>query len=286
MNKINEFFELKKKAPLIIAEISGNHQKSEKLSKKIIDKVSLSGAQMVKFQTFDPEEMTINLKKNIFKIRNKKNIWFGKYYFDLYKKSQLPYDLTKKLFKYSIGKNLIPFSSVFDLKSLEFLENINCKLYKIASFENTDHVLIKQVAMTKKPIIISSGLATEKELDMTINLIKKHGSSKVILLKCTSTYPAKFGDLNLKTISNMKKKYGIKIGFSDHSIGSTASIVSIGQGSEVIEKHICLKKGLGIDSKFSMTTKDLKSFVRDCNDAYASLGKVFYGPTENEKKNL
>ena len=284
MNKINRFFKANNNNPLIIAEISGNHQKSLTISKKIIDKVAESGAQMVKFQTFEPEEMTVNLKKKIFQITNKKNIWYGKYYYELYKRSHLSYDLTKELFEYSYSKNLTPFSSEFDLKSLEFLEKINCKLYKIASFENTDHVLIKNVAMTKKPIIISSGLASERELDMTINLIKKYGSSKIILLKCTSNYPAKFKDLNLKTISDMKKKYAIKIGFSDHTIGSTAAIVSIGQGSEVIEKHICLKKGIGIDSKFSLTAKDLKVFVNDCKNAYSSIGKIFYGPTKNEKQ--
>ena len=283
-HNINKFFDTKNNQPLIIAELSGNHDNSIQVAKKIISKISKSGAQMVKFQTFSLEEMTFNLKKSIFKIKNKKNPWYGKYYYDLYKKSFLPFNKIEKLFQFSKENNLIPFSSVFDLKSLEFLEKINCSLYKIASFENTDHELIKQVAQTKKPIIISSGLATLKEKDMAIELIKKHGSSKIILLKCTSTYPANHKDLNLKTISDMKKRYKINIGFSDHTIGETAAISAISLGANAIEKHICLKKKIGIDSKFSLEVDYLSKFVNSCNNAMISKGKVYYGATKNEIK--
>ncbi len=281
---INNLFNKNYHNPIILPEVSGNHSKSLIISKKIINQVSKCGVKFIKFQTFDLEEMTFNLKKNIFKIKNKKNIWYGKYYYDLYKKSYVPQSFIKKLFEYSYQKKLIPFSSVFDLKSLEFLEKINCKLYKIASFENTDIELIKNVAKTKKPIIISSGLANKKELDMSIDILKKYGSNKIVLLKCTSNYPAKYSDLNLKTISDMKKRYGIKIGFSDHTIGSTASISAINQGAEVIEKHICLKKDIGIDSKFSLTIDKLNFFLNDCENSYLSKGNIFYGATQNEKK--
>ena len=228
--------------------------------------------------------MTFNLKKNTFKIRNKNNPWFGKYYYDLYKKSFLPFDKIEKLFKYSRKLNLIPFSSVFDLKSLEFLEKINCNLYKISSFENTDHELIKYVAQTKKPLIISSGLATIKELDMAINLIKKYGTSKIILLKCTSNYPARFSDLNLNTIKDMKKRYKINIGFSDHTIGNLASIAAVSIGASAIEKHVCLKKGIGLDAKFSLEVNNLRQFINDCYNAKIARGTIYYGATNNEKK--
>ena len=282
--KINDYFNSNISKPLIIAEISGNHNNSISISKKLITKISESGAQLVKFQTFLPSEMTFNLRKKIFKISNKKNPWYGKYYYDLYKKSHLPFNKIEELFNFSKKKKIIPFSSVFDLKSLEFLESINCELYKISSFENTDHELIKYVAQTKKPIIISSGLASQKEIDMAINLIKKNGSSKIILLKCTSNYPANLKDLNLNTIQDMKNRYKIKIGFSDHTIGSLAAISSICLGGTTVEKHVCLKKNIGIDSKFSLVVDDLKSFVEDCNNAYLSKGKIFYGSTINEKK--
>ena len=282
--RIDKFFDTKNTEPLIIAELSGNHNNSIKIAKKIISEVSKSGAQMIKFQTFSLDEMTFNLKKNIFKITNRNNPWFGKYYYDLYKKSFLPFDKIQELFNFSKKKRLLPFSSVFDLKSLEFLEKINCKVYKISSFENTDHELIKNVAQTKKPIIISSGLATKKEMDMAINLIKKFGNSKIILLKCTSNYPASHNDLNLKTILDMKKRYKINIGFSDHTIGDVAAISAIAQGATAIEKHVCLNRQIGIDSKFSLEVKNLKKFVNSCRDANLTSGKIFYGPTKKELK--
>ena len=274
MNKINRFFKANNNNPLIIAEISGNHQKSLTISKKIIDKVAESGAQMVKFQTFDPEEMTVNLKKKIFQITNKKNIWYGKYYYELYKRSHLSYDLTKELFEYSYSKNLTPFSSVFDLKSLEFLEKINCKLYKIASFEITDLKLINYIASKKKPIIISTGMASKKEVDVAIKEIKKF-HNKIIILHCVSSYPTKLQNTNLFKINDLKKYYNNQmIGISDHTDNIYSSIASIPMGVVAIEKHFKLNDNLQTaDSSFSITPEMLKNLSNINKEINLSLKK-------------
>lgn len=273
-----------KKPPFIIAEISGNHGGKLENAKKIVNLSIEAGVDAIKLQTFVPEEMVFNIKSNKFKITNKKNIWYGNYFFDLYKKSHTPFSWHKPLFEIAKKKGISAFSSVFDEKSLKFLQQIKNPIYKISSFENTDFVLLEKVAKTKKPIILSIGLASLKEVREGIRIIKKYGSGKFAILKCTSNYPANFSDLNLETIRDLKKRFNCKIGFSDHTLGNVGGISAAANGADIIEKHISLNKNIGTDSKFSLEIKDLKNFISDCKSAYKTKGKVFYGPTRNEIK--
>lgn len=275
-----------KNPPYIIAEISGNHGGKLENAKKIVKLSAEAGVDAIKLQTFVPEQMAFDIKSNKFKITNKKNIWFGNYFIDLYKKAHTPFSWHKPLFNIANKKKIAAFSSVFDDQALKYLQQIKNPIYKISSFENTDHILLEKVAKTMKPIILSIGLVSLKEVTEAINIIKKYGCGKFAILKCTSNYPASFNDLNLETITDLKKKFKCKVGFSDHTIGVVGGIAAASKGADVIEKHISLDKKIGTDSKFSLEVKDLKEFVSMCKSAYKTNGKVYYGPTKNELKSI
>ncbi len=282
---IKNFLETKK-PPYIIAELSGNHGGKIENARKIIKLSSEAGVDAIKLQTYIPDEMVFNIRTNKFKITNKKNIWFGNYFIDLYKKARTPLEWHKPLFNLANKKKIDAFSSVFDDYSLEYLQQIKNPIFKISSFENTDYILLEKVAKTKKPIILSIGLVSLKEVTGAINIIKKYGCGKFAILKCTSNYPASFDDLNLETINDLKKRFKCKVGFSDHTMGVVGGIAAAAKGADVIEKHISLDKKIGTDSKFSLEVKDLKEFVSMCKSAYKTNGKVFYGPTKNELKSI
>ncbi len=271
-----------KKPPYIIAELSGNHGGKIENAKKIIRLSSDAGVDAIKLQTFMPDEMVFNIRSNKFKITNKKNIWFGNYFIDLYNKSHTPFAWHKPLFKIANKKKIDAFSSVFDDQALKYLKHIKNPIYKISSFENTDYVLLEKVAKTMKPIILSVGLASLKEITEGIKIIKKYGSGKFAILKCTSNYPANVEDLNLETMDDLKQRFKCKVGLSDHTIGSVGSIAASSRGADIIEKHVSLNKNIGTDAKFSLEVKNLKEFVFMCKSAYRAKGKIFYGPTKNE----
>ncbi|MDC3308570.1 N-acetylneuraminate synthase family protein, partial [Candidatus Pelagibacter sp.] len=216
---------LKIKNPILVAEISANHNGSIIRAKKLIDTAKKYGADAVKLQTYEPSSMTINKKKNYLKIR--KGIWKGKTLWDLYKMAQTPFHWQKELFQYAKKKNILCFSTPFDFEGVDLLESINCPIYKIASFEITDIPLIRYVAQTKKPIIISTGMSSLKEIDVAYKTAISNGSSSVTILYCVSNYPSKTEDFNLKNIITLKERYKCRIGFSDHStnnsIGSAAA---------------------------------------------------------------
>ena len=270
--------------PFIVAELSGNHNQSISRAYKLISLAKRAGADAVKLQTFNPNLMTLNRKTKNFKILDKKNLWKNKTLFQLYTKAQTPYEWHKKLFKRIKEKGMIGFSTPFDEGSVDFLEKLNVPFYKIGSFELNHLPLIKKVALTKKPIIFSVGMGTIDEIKKVIKIIKKYGTNKIIIMKCTSKYPAKNDYLNLSTISDLRKRFNVEIGFSDHSLGITGAITAVALGASVIEKHLTIKKNdNAIDSKFSSDFKEFKELVTQCNLAWLSRGEVFYGPTKDEK---
>ena len=269
--------------PFIIAELSGNHNGSLSNALKLVDLAAKSGADAIKLQTFTPETITLNTNKKHFLITDKKNPWKKNHsLFKLYKKAHTPWSWHKKIFERARKKKLIYFSSPFDETAVDYLEKLNVPIYKIASFENNHFPLLKKVAKTGKPVIMSLGLSSLKEVKESVKYLKKNGCKQLALLKCTSAYPADPRDLNLKTIDDLKKIFKCEIGFSDHSLGIGAAITAVSLGATIIEKHFTLKKNVGVDGKFSSEVNEMKMLKEECNISWQALGKVFYGPTKNE----
>lgn len=283
MIKIRSRIISSKKTPFIIAELSGNHNGQLSNALKLVDLAAKSGVDAIKLQTYTPETITLNSNKKDFLIKDKKNPWKkNRNLFELYKKAHTPWSWHKKIFDRAKKKKLIYFSSPFDETAVDFLEKLNVPAYKIASFENTHFPLLKKVAQTGKPVIMSTGLSTLKELKDSINYLKKNGCKKLALLKCTSAYPASPKDLNLKTINELKKVFKCEVGFSDHSLGIGAAVTAVALGATIIEKHFTLKKNIGVDGLFSSEVNEMKMLKKECDLSWRSLGKVFYGPTKNE----
>ena len=273
--------------PLFIAEMSGNHNQSLIRALSIVDKAAQAGANIIKLQTYTPDTMTLDLKNNDFKIRDKKSLWYNRTLFELYTQGHTPWKWHEKIIKKAKRKKIQCISTPFDESSVDFLEKLKVPAYKIASFENINIPLITKVAKTKKPIIISTGMATISELHESINLIRKHGNNKIILLKCTSTYPASPKDSNVLTIPNMKKLFNCHVGLSDHTLGIGAAIAAVSHGAKIIEKHFTLnREDGGIDSAFSLEPYEMEMLVKESKVAWESLGKTQYGPTVSERKYL
>ena len=273
-----------KEKPFIIAEMSGNHNGSLATALKIVDLAAEAGADAIKLQTYTPETITMRASRKEFFIKDKKNLWKNNSLFDLYKKAHTPWAWHKKIFERAQKKKLIYFSSPFDESAVDFLEGLNVPLYKIASFENNHFPLLKKVAETGKPIIMSTGLATLKELKESVNYLRKNGCKNLALLKCTSSYPANPKDLNLKSIHKLKKVFDCEVGFSDHSLGIGAAISAISYGATIIEKHFTLNKLKGVDGKFSSELEELKMLKKESEVAWQAKGNIFLGPTSSEKK--
>ena len=273
--------------PFIVAEISANHKKSIKRVFKMIDEAKKVNASAVKIQSYKAEKITLNVRNNNFYIKEKSSLWKNRYMYDLYKEGEMPWEWTNKIFNYAKRKKIICFSTPFDRTAVDMLEKFNCPIYKVASFELTDHLLLKKIANTKKPVILSTGMASKKEIKESIDILKKNGSKNVIILKCTSAYPAKIENLNLSTIIDMKKYFNCIVGYSDHSKGIVAATTAVSLGADVVEKHFTLNKNDGaLDSKFSSDPTELKDLIKSCNEAKKALGKVKYGPTEQEKNSI
>jgi len=273
-----------KNKPFLIAEISANHCGNIGLAKKLIDTAKNNGADAVKLQTFSPDTMTIKADKKDFKI--KEGLWKGYNLWNLYEKAQTPYSWHKELFNYAKRKKIICFSTPFDETAVELLEKLNTPVYKISSFEMTDIPLIKKIAKTKKPIIMSTGLSNLDEIELSFKTAKKFGCKDITLLYCVSAYPAKESDINLNNINILKKKFGCRVGFSDHTKNTNIACAAIAMGAEVIEKHIALngqKKGL--DIKFSLKGKEILSFKKRISETYKFLGLNKFKRSKNEMKN-
>jgi len=273
------------KPPFIIAEISANHNGSLDRALATITAAKKCGADAVKIQTYTADTMTIDCELPDFIIKG--GLWNGYKLYDLYKEAQTPYEWHKPLFEHAKKEGITLFSTPFDETSVDFLEKLGSPAYKIASFENTDIPLIQRVAATGKPLIISTGMATEKELDESVDVARKAGCKDLTLLKCTSTYPATPENSNLLTIPYLRDRYGCEIGLSDHTLGIGAAISSVALGATVIEKHFTLKRSDGgVDSAFSMEPEEMKQLVEETGRAWQSLGKVFVGPTEAERSSI
>ena len=271
----------------MIAEMSGNHNQSLERALEIVDAAARSGARALKIQTYTAETMTIDIREREFFISDEKSLWKGESLFDLYKKAYTPWEWHKPIFDRAQQYGMIAFSTPFDRTAVDFLENLNVPCYKIASFENTDLPLIRYVAATGKPMIISTGMATFAELDETVDAARSAGCNDLVLLKCTSTYPSTPDDSNILTIPEMRSRYGCEIGISDHTMGIGVSVAAVALGATVIEKHFTLQRSDGgVDSAFSMEPAELAQLVTETQRAWQSLGVIQDGPTEKEKLSL
>ena len=269
----------------MIAEISANHCGNFNLAKKLINCAYINGADAVKLQTYTADTMTIKTNKKYFKI--KKGLWKGYMLWDLYNKAQTPLKWHKELFKYGKSLGIKVFSTPFDDTAVDFLEKLNCPIYKISSFEMMDLNLVKKVSQTKKPIIISTGMADLKEIETTFKVARKYGAKDISLLYCVSNYPSSINDFNLNNIKILKDKFKCKVGISDHSTDNRVAIASVACGAEVIEKHIALdnqKEGFDID--FSLKGKEIKKLRDDIDVTFKLLGKnsFFRNKSENKSK--
>lgn len=274
-------------APFIIAEMSGNHNQSLERGLAIVDAAARSGAHALKIQTYTPDTMTIDLDEREFHISDAKSLWAGTSLYKLYAEAYTPWEWHKPIFERARELGMIPFSTPFDDTAVAFLESLEVPCYKIASFENTDLPLIRRVAATGKPLIISTGMATVAELDETVCAAREAGCKHLILLKCTSTYPATAGNTNLLTIPHLRELFGCEVGLSDHTVGVGVSVASVALGATVIEKHFTLDRADGgVDSAFSMEPAEMAQLVVETERAWQALGQVSYGPIEAEKKSL
>jgi len=275
------------KPPFIIAEMSGNHNHSLERALKIVEAVAKTGAHALKIQTYTPDTMTLDLDEREFHISDSNSLWSGQSLYKLYGEAYTPWDWHKPIFDKARDLGLIAFSTPFDDSAVDFLENLEVPCYKIASFENTDLNLIRKVAATGKPMIISTGMASIAELDETVIAARQAGCKDLVLLKCTSTYPAKPDNTNILTIPHMRELFGCEVGLSDHTMGIGVSVASVALGATVIEKHFTLNRtDGGVDSTFSMEPKEMAQLVMESCQAWQSLGGISYGATESEKKSL
>jgi len=273
--------------PFIIAEMSGNHNQSLERALAIVDAASESGAHALKLQTYTADTMTLDIREREFFISDPKSLWKGRSLYELYQEAFTPWEWHKPIFDRCREKGIIGFSTPFDATAVDFLEELNVSCYKIASFENTDIPLIKKVANTGKPMIISTGMASIEELDLTVKMAKANGCKDIVLLKCTSSYPSSPENTNLLTIPHLRESFDVEVGLSDHTMGVGAACASIAMGASVIEKHftLCRADG-GVDSAFSMEPHEMKLLVSETKNAWQALGKITYGVTEAEKKSL
>lgn len=274
--------------PFIIAEMSGNHNQSLDRALEIVEAAAVSGAQALKIQTYTADTLTLNVDSPDFLISDSESLWKDKKLYDLYNEAYTPWKWHKPIFDRAKELGMIAFSTPFDETAVDFLEELEVPLYKIASFENTDLPLIKKVAATGKPMIISTGMATLAELDELVRTAKEAGCKDLVLLKCTSTYPATPENTNILTIPHMKQLFDdVQIGLSDHTLGIGVAVASVALGATVIEKHFTLDRADGgVDAAFSMEPAEMKALVEETERAWIAMGKVTYGPTEKEKASL
>jgi len=277
-------FDLEIDGAYIIAELSANHNGCLQNALDTIKAAKEIGADCIKLQTYTADTMTLNSKKDDFMIDGG-TLWDGKNLYELYQEAYTPWEWHKELFDYAREIGIDIFSSPFDKTAVDFLEQLNPSAYKIASFEITDYELIRYTASKMKPIIISTGIAIIDEIQDAVDICREVGNNDIILLKCTSAYPAPLEDANLKTISNLAETFGVVSGFSDHTLGTTAPIVAVTLGAKVIEKHFIVDKSIGgADADFSLDKKEFSQMVKAIRDTEKLLGKVDY-TMSNKKKN-
>jgi N-acetylneuraminate synthase len=273
--------------PFVIAEMSGNHNQSLERALQIVDAAADAGAHALKIQTYTADTMTLDISVGEFFISNANSLWDGTSLYDLYKRAYTPWEWHEPIFKHARKRGLVAFSTPFDATAVEFLEGLDVPCYKIASFENTDIPLIRLVATTGKPLIISTGMATMDEIAETVDAARSAGCRDLVLLKCTSSYPSSPLSSNIRTIPELRNRFGCDVGLSDHTMGLGVSIASVALGASVIEKHFTIQRSDGgVDSAFSMEPHELTALVEQTKNAWQSLGEIQVGPTEEEIPSL
>ncbi|MEG3179100.1 pseudaminic acid synthase [Sphingomonas sp. LT1P40] len=271
--------------PYLIAEMSGNHNQSLDRALEIVDAAAASGADAVKLQTYTADTMTLNVRAPGFVIEDPNSLWAGRQLWELYDEAHTPWDWHKPIMDRAASHGMHCFSSPFDETAVDFLEDLGVPAYKIASFEITDLPLVTKVAKTGKPMIISTGMATVAEIDDAIRAAKEAGNEQLIILKCTSTYPATPENTNISTIPNMRDAFGVEVGLSDHTMGCGVSVAAVGMGAVLIEKHFTLARtDGGVDSTFSLEPAEFRMLRTETERAWQSIGHVTYGGTKAEEK--
>ena len=285
--KIGKYKISRQSHPLIVAEMSGNHNKSLERAMLLVEQAAKSGAHMLKLQTYTADTLTINSEKKDFQILSEDSLWKGNTLHSLYDEAHTPWEWTEKIIKRCNELDIICFSTPFDETAVDFLEKLNVPAYKIASYENVHLPLIRKVAKTKKPIIISTGLASISEIEDAVNVLKEENCDQFALLKCTSAYPASPENSNVLTIPDLRKKFNCEVGLSDHTVGIGAALAAISHGATIVEKHFTLDRNDGgVDSSFSIEPNELKLLVDESKKTWQALGTIKYGVTESEKIGL
>ena len=282
--KIGDFEISEESKTLIIAELSANHNGDKQIAIDTIRAAKKAGADAIKLQTYTPDTITIDCDNEYFQIQE--GLWEGKTLYELYGEAYTPWEWHEELFKVAEEEGLICFSSPFDKTAVDFLEELNTPAYKIASFEIQDIPLIEYAASKGKPIIMSTGIATKDDIELAVDTCRKVGNEEIILLKCTSSYPAPIELANLRTMVDMKKRFGVEVGLSDHTLGNTVPMVATSLGAKVIEKHFILDKSIGgPDADFSLDLEEFSSMVMAVREAEKALGEVTYELSEKVEKN-
>jgi len=273
--------------PLVIAEMSGNHNQSLDRALEIVDAAAEAGAHALKLQTYTADTITLNVRGGDFEIRDQGSLWAGQNLHDLYVKAHTPWEWHGPIMERAQQRGMLCFSSPFDESAVDFLEGLGTPAYKIASFENNHLPLIRKAAATNKPVIISTGMASLGELEQAVAAARQAGCRDLVLLKCTSTYPASPANTNIRTIPHLRDLFGCEVGLSDHTMGVGVAVAAVGLGATVIEKHFTLSRADGgVDSNFSLEPVELKALVEECHRGWEALGKIAYGPTEAELESV
>ena len=273
--------------PFVIAEMSGNHNQSLERAKQIVKAAADAGAHAIKLQTYTPDTITIDHQGGAFKINDPKSLWNGRTLYELYQEAMTPYEWHKPLFDYAASLGIICFSTPFDEAAVDMLEVLGAPCYKIASFENNHLPLLRKVAATGKPVIMSTGVSTIAGLDEAVTTLRQHGCRDLVLLKCTSNYPASPENTNLRTIPHLEGLFNCQVGLSDHTMGVGAAVAAIAVGATVVEKHFCLSRAEGgVDSAFSLEPAEFKLLVEETERAYLAMGHIQYGIQPSEEKSL
>lgn len=273
--------------PFIIAEMSGNHNQSLERALDIAEAAAKAGVQALKLQTYTADTLTLNVRKREFMIDDEHSLWNGQSLYELYQRASTPWEWHQPIMKRANALGLLCFSTPFDEAAVEFLEDLDAPAYKIASFENTHLPLIRKVASTGKPVLISTGMATLAELEEAVSAAREAGCQELALLKCSSTYPAKPEDANVLTIPHLRERFGCEAGLSDHTMGIGVAVAAVAHGATVIEKHVTLRRADGgVDSAYSLEPEEMRALVLETERAWQSLGQVRYGATEAEQPSL
>lgn len=271
--------------PYLIAEMSGNHNQSLERALAIVDAAAASGADAIKLQTYTAETMTLNVRAKGFVIEDENSLWAGRQLYDLYREAHTPWEWHAPIMARAQSHGLHCFSTPFDDSAVDFLESLDVPAYKLASFENTHLPLIRRIARTGKPMIISTGMASAAEIDEAVRTAREAGNRELVLLKCTSTYPATPANTNLRTIPNMRDAFGCDVGLSDHTMGCGVAVAAVAFGAVMVEKHFTLRRADGgVDSSFSLEPQEFLQLRQETERAWQGLGSVTYGGTQAEAK--